>query len=220
MRSGEEIQSALRAFAGQWRGYAGSERGEAQTYLNELIRCYGADRRAVGAEFEDAHTARGIMDMHWPGVCIVEMKAPGQAGRLAEHRKQALDYWRSSDDPAQNRPAPPYVVLCAFQRFEVWEPGRFPSAPRAEFSLDELPERYETLLFLAGTVKSRCLARATRSSQLRRRGSWPSCITRCSGARRRRLRPCVRSSCRWSGACSPRTSGCWRGIRSSGSWRT
>ena len=54
MRSGEEIQSALRAFAGQWRGYAGSERGEAQTYLNELIRCYGADRRAVGAEFEDA----------------------------------------------------------------------------------------------------------------------------------------------------------------------
>ena len=42
MCSGEEIQSALRGFAGQWRGYAGSERGEAQTYLNELIRCYGA----------------------------------------------------------------------------------------------------------------------------------------------------------------------------------
>ena len=43
------------------------------------------------------------------------------------------------------------MVLCAFQRFEVWEPGRFPSAPRAEFSLAELPERYETLLFLTGT---------------------------------------------------------------------
>ena len=42
-------------------------------------------------------------------------------------------------------------MLCAFQRFEVWEPGRFPSAPRADFTLDELPENYEKLLFLAGT---------------------------------------------------------------------
>ena len=79
------------------------------------------------------------------------MKAPRRADKLAEHRKQALDYWHSSDDAAQNRPAPPYVVLCAFQRFEVWEPGRFPSAPRADFTLDELPENYEKLLFLTGT---------------------------------------------------------------------
>lgn len=51
----------------------------------------------------------------------------------------------------QDRAAPPYVVLCAFRRFEVWEPGRFPSAPRAGFILDELPENYEKLLFLTGT---------------------------------------------------------------------
>jgi len=43
------------------------------------------------------------------------------------------------------------VVLCAFQRFEIWEPGRFPSAPRADFILDEPPENYEKLLFLADT---------------------------------------------------------------------
>jgi hypothetical protein len=151
MRSGEEIQSALRKFVAGWREYSGSERGEAQTFLNELIACYGADRRAVGARFEDAHTANGIMDLHWPGRCIVEMKAPHRADKLSEHRKQALDYWHSSDDFASNRAAPPYVVLCAFQRFEVWEPGRFPSAPRADFTIDELPENYEKLLFLAGT---------------------------------------------------------------------
>ncbi|HET9970333.1 MAG TPA: DNA methyltransferase [Streptosporangiaceae bacterium] len=151
MRSGEEIQSALRKFVTRWRDYAGSERGEAQTYLNELIACYGTDRKEAGAEFEDAHTADGIMDMYWPDVCIVEMKAPSQAGKLPEHRKQALDYWHSSDDPGQGRPAPPYVVLCAFQRFEVWEPGRFPSGPRAGFALAELAENYEKLLFLAGT---------------------------------------------------------------------
>jgi hypothetical protein len=151
MRSGEEIQGDLRKFASRWRDYSGSERSEAQTFLNELIKCYGADRKAAGARFEDAHTATGIMDLHWPAVCIVEMKAPHRADKLAEHRKQALDYWHSSDDAAENRAAPSYVVLCAFQRFEIWEPGRFPSAPRADFTLDELPENYEKLLFLAGT---------------------------------------------------------------------
>ena len=151
MRSGEEIQRALGKFAARWRDYSGSERSEAQTFLNELIECYGANRRAVGARFEDAHTATGIMDLFWPEVCIVEMKAPPRAGKLAEHRKQAIDYWRSSDDAARNRPAPPYVALCAFHRFEIWEPGRFPSTPRADFTLDELPENYEKLLFLTGT---------------------------------------------------------------------
>src|SRR6266851_1973570 len=150
MRSGEEIQTALRKFVKRWGDYSGSERGEAQTYLNELLECYGTDRKEV-AEFEDSHTANGIMDMHWPGLCIVEMKAPSQAEKLAEHRKQALDYWHSSDDPAKGRPAPPYVVLCAFSRFEVWEPGRFPSAPRAVFALNDLPENYEKLLFFSGT---------------------------------------------------------------------
>lgn len=150
MFSGEEIQTALRRFADRWGDYAGSERAEAQTFLNELVACYGADRRDAGVRFEDAHTATGIMDMYWPGVCIVEMKAPGRADRLAEHRDQALAYWRSSADPAKDRPAPPYVVLCAFGRFEVWEPGRFPSAPRAMFTLNELSDSYEKLLFLAG----------------------------------------------------------------------
>jgi hypothetical protein len=150
MRSGEEIQNALREFVTRWRDYSGSERGGAQTYLDELVRCFGADRKEV-AEFENAHTTIGIMDMFWPNVCIVEMKAPSQASKLAAHRKQALDYWHSSDDPAEDRPAPPYLVLCAFRRFEVWEPGRFPSGPRADFTLDELPGNYEKLLFFAGT---------------------------------------------------------------------
>ncbi|MGH9091908.1 MAG: DNA methyltransferase [Acidimicrobiales bacterium] len=151
MRSGEEIQADLRRFVMRWRDYAEGERQEAQTFLNELIACYGADRKAVGARFEKARTATGIMDMYWRDRCIVEMKAPRLASKLAEHRTQALDYWRTSSDVASDRPAPPYVVLCAFQRFEIWEPGRFPSAPRADFTLDELPENYEKLLFLAGT---------------------------------------------------------------------
>jgi MmeI, N-terminal domain len=82
LHSGEEIQGALRKFVRRWHDYSDSERSEAQTYLNELIACYGADRKAAGARFEDSHTAHGIMDMYWPGVCIVEMKAPSQVDKL------------------------------------------------------------------------------------------------------------------------------------------
>jgi hypothetical protein len=59
MRSGEEIQGDLREFVARLRDYSSSERGEARTFFNELIHCYGADRKAVGASFEDAHPATG-----------------------------------------------------------------------------------------------------------------------------------------------------------------
>jgi hypothetical protein len=150
MPSGEEIQAALKAFVGRWRDYAGTERAEAQTYLNELLLCYGTDRRAVGAEFEYHRTGAGFMDLHWPEWCIFEMKAPSRASTLSTHYQQVFDYWMSSADDAANKAAARYVVLCAFQRFEVWEPGRFPRSPRAAFTLEELPDRYDALGFLSG----------------------------------------------------------------------
>ncbi len=146
--TGEDIRARLAHFAAHWTLYDGSERSEAQTFLNELLACYGTDRREV-ARFEAPQEGR-FLDMLWPQVCIIEMKAPTQAGRLSQHRQQALDYWRGSADPDRSIPAAPYVVLCAFHRFEVWEPGRFPGAPRASFDLVELPDRYDALLFLAG----------------------------------------------------------------------
>jgi hypothetical protein len=112
--------------------------------------------------FEDAHTSAGIMDLHLPGVVIVEMKAPSQVGRLAAHRAQAFNYWHNSADVATDRPAPQYVVLCTFHEFEVWEPGRFPNAPRATFTLKQLPDRYETLLFLAGPEEEPLFGAASR----------------------------------------------------------
>jgi hypothetical protein len=47
--SGQEIQRNLRAFVRTWTNYRGSERAEAQTFVNELFACYGTDRRAAGA---------------------------------------------------------------------------------------------------------------------------------------------------------------------------
>lgn len=150
MRSGQEIQAALRAFVKEWESYSGGERSEAQTFLNQLFSCYGTDRKAVGARFEDFKSSAGFMDLHWPGQCIIEMKAPSHADVIHDAREQVMRYWRESSVPEKDQPAARWVVICAFHRFEVWEPGRFPSQPRASFDLAELPDRYESLRFLAG----------------------------------------------------------------------
>ncbi|MEJ7892194.1 MAG: DNA methyltransferase [Solirubrobacteraceae bacterium] len=145
----ELIRQNLVAFGEKWSLYQGSERAEAQTFLNELFACYGQDRQAVGARFEEAQHGK-FLDLLWSGICLIEMKRPSEAGKLAAHRQQALDYWRQAADAARNVPAPEWVVLCAFHRFEIWQPGKYPGEPRATFDLVELPDQLDTLLFLAG----------------------------------------------------------------------
>lgn len=150
MRSGEEIRSALVGFAAKWGSYSGSEKAEAQTFLNELFEAYGSNRQTAGALFEDFKSTSGFMDLHWPGVLIVEMKRPSVA--VASARDQIQKYWRESADDDADRPAARWVVICNFHEFEVWEPGRFPSKPRLSFPLSQLPDKYDSLLFLADTT--------------------------------------------------------------------
>ncbi|HMM49077.1 MAG TPA: hypothetical protein PKE32_05635, partial [Miltoncostaeaceae bacterium] len=95
--TGQEIRRRLQVFAARWSVYDRSERAEAQTFLNELLACYGTDRQQV-ATFEEPQAGR-FLDLLWPRVAIVEMKAPKEARRLAKHRPQALDYWRNAADP-------------------------------------------------------------------------------------------------------------------------
>lgn len=146
MRSGAEIEAALGAFVKRWGSYAGSEKSEAQTFLNELFDAYGTDRKAAGAKFEDFKSSAGFMDLHWPGHLIVEMKKPGVP--LAKADDQRIRYWQESSDAAEGVPAARWVVLCNFHEFEVWEPGRFPKEPRLRLTLDQLPDRFEAFLFL------------------------------------------------------------------------
>jgi len=107
----------------------------------------------AGARFEEfgvRDEGSGFMDLFWQDVAIIEMKAPNQSRRLDQHRAQALDYWRNSANQAEGVAAPPYLVLCSFQQFEVWQPGKFPNAPVDVFALTDLPDRVESLLLLAG----------------------------------------------------------------------
>lgn len=146
MRSGAEVERALHAFVKRWKNYDGSERAEAQTFLNDLFAAYGTNRRDVGALFEDFKSSAGFMDLHWPGELIVEMKKPGVPLEKADD--QRIRYWQESSDATKEIPAARYVVLCNFHEFEIWEPGRFPKEPRLRLRLEELPDRVEALMFL------------------------------------------------------------------------
>jgi hypothetical protein len=146
VRSGAEIEEALESFVRKWRDFTGSERAEAQTFLNELFAAYGTDRREIGALFEDFKASAGFLDLHWPGTLIVEMKKPGVP--LEKANDQRIRYWQESSDPENDIPAARWVVLCNFREFEVWEPGRFPNHPRIRFGIDQLPDHYDALLFL------------------------------------------------------------------------
>jgi len=64
--TGEEIRARLQAFAARWSVYEGSERGEAQTFLNELFECYGASREKVGTC--EQRQAGGFVDLIRPEV--------------------------------------------------------------------------------------------------------------------------------------------------------
>lgn len=151
MRNGEEVQAALRALVKRWQDFAGSERAEGQTFLNELVDCYGLDRQAAGMLFEHyIPVVAGFMDMFWPGRALVEMKAPSRTTRLEDAQPQAERYWRSSAAPDGSYPAVRYVVLCSFQRLLVWDMHQDPSRPAANLALTELPEHYEALGFLLG----------------------------------------------------------------------
>ncbi len=155
-----EIRAELVELVDRWKDYDGTEKAASQTFLNQLVSAFtGApDAMAAGARFEefgDRNEGSGFMDLYWPDVAIIEMKAPSRTKNLHKDRAQVYDYWRNSADPLTKTEAPPYLVLCSFQRFEIWHPRLYPLrepdySPLAAFSLEELPDQVESLLFLAG----------------------------------------------------------------------
>jgi len=154
-RSIEDIRLALTELKKRWADYSGTERAASQTFLNQLVSAYTGepDAMAAGARFEEfgvRDEGSGFMDLYWQDVTIIEMKAPSQSRRLDQHRTQALDYWSNSDNLEAGIKAPPHLVLCSIQQFEVWQPGQHPRNPVDVFSLADLPDRVESLLFLAG----------------------------------------------------------------------
>jgi hypothetical protein len=143
-----EIRDRLTAFAARWSSRAGDERKEGQQFLIELLECYGVDWHSSPHVFEHTYEDGSRADLLWPGKLLVEMKSASHSEQLESHLPQAKGYWEQSGDAAHDVPRPRFMILCSFQRLKIYELGAFGDSPRAELSLDELPERLEVLDFL------------------------------------------------------------------------
>jgi SAM-dependent methyltransferase len=132
----DELKTSLAAFVKFARTLKGDEKSESQTFLNEFFRALGHDNAvAAGATFEfrvakkpgsaqlellkgePAVKAKGgkkFADLLWPDRVLIEMKSRGQ--HLEKHYDQAFEYW-THIVPKR----PPYVILCNFDEFWIYD---------------------------------------------------------------------------------------------------
>ena len=140
-------RESLEAFV-SWVGthIAGDEKGEAQPYLDAFFRALGHDGvKEAGASFEvRVPKAEGkgkkFADLLWPGRVLIEMKKRGTD--LKKHFRQALDYW------IWITPKPPYVILCNFDEFWIYDFNNQMDSPLDVVRVEDLPKRWGPLAFL------------------------------------------------------------------------
>lgn len=147
--STEEIKGNLTEFAVRWKAKQGYEKGEAQQFQLEFFSCFGSEV-AEKVRFEEHKSGVGFVDGLIDDLVIVEMKSATEANKLEKHRKQVFDYWQGLSDLESGKASPPWVILCAFTRFEIWQPGKFPNEPRLTLDLDDLPANFDAFSFLLG----------------------------------------------------------------------
>ena len=144
-----DIRSRAGTFVAQWREAEGYERGEAQSFVRDLLRVFGITRSTAAVYEKRAQRAstgqRGYIDALISGTALIEMKSAG--ADLVKAEAQALDYIESLTEHER----PDFVITSDFRTFrlldltaETGEDGLL------EFPLEELPSHVEDLMFLAG----------------------------------------------------------------------
>jgi hypothetical protein len=132
------------------KNVTGDEKGQAQIFLERLFLAFGQpgcldvggtpEFRVRKATEDGGGTS--FADYVWKPVVLVEMKKRG--ADLQKHYRQAFDYWTRL---VPNRPR--YVVLSNFDEFRVYDFETQMDAPVDTVTLDELPDRFGALVFLA-----------------------------------------------------------------------
>jgi len=115
------IEQRLRKFVEWWREHIrGDEKGEAQIFLDHLMRAFGhAGAIEAGGRYgtrvrrrRNGKTTVSFADYLIPKRVLIEMKKRGE--NLKKHYVQLEEYWKSLD--GQIRPR--YALLCNFD--EIW----------------------------------------------------------------------------------------------------
>ncbi|RCS80207.1 DNA methyltransferase [Brachybacterium alimentarium] len=144
-----DVRSRAGAFVAQWRDAEGYERGEAQSFVRDLLRVFGITRSGAALYEKRAQRAstggQGYIDALISGTALIEMKSTG--ADLAKAEAQALDYMESLTEHER----PDFVITSNFKHFRLLDlAADSPETELLEFPLEELPAHVEDLMFLAG----------------------------------------------------------------------
>lgn len=140
-------ERAFHEFAEFAAKLAGDEKSEAQLFLIHLLEAFSHDGKNLpeGSTFEYRvrfpNDRTKFADFVWPGRVLIEMKSRG--AKLSQHYQQTFDYWLNL---VPHRP--PYVVLCNFDEFWVYDFNTQLNEPVDRLKLAELPARHAALNFL------------------------------------------------------------------------
>jgi hypothetical protein len=125
----------------------GDEKSEAQTFLFHLLEAFNHDANTLpeGCTFEYRVRFPGdrtkFADLVWPGRVLIEMKSRGE--KLSRHYQQTFDYWLNL---VPHRP--PYVVLCNFEEFWIYDFNTQLQEPLERVPVKEIVSRHSALNFL------------------------------------------------------------------------
>ncbi len=143
-----DLPAALEKFVSFAQSLKGDEKGEAPIYLNALFQAFGHDGTQQAGATHEHRIAKGagakgknFADLLWPQRVLFEMKSRGV--KLERHYDQAFDYWTHI---VPHRP--PYVVLCNFDEFWIYDFNQQLFDPVDKIKLADLPQRWSALAFL------------------------------------------------------------------------
>jgi hypothetical protein len=151
-----EHKQRLQAFVAWWRQHIqGDEKGEAQTFVSELMKAFGhAGALEAGGRLEtrvrrkrSGRASVAFADYVLPGKVLIEMKKRGE--NLGKHYDQLEEYWKN----LENKPR--YALLCNFDDIWIYDfPTQFYD-PVDRIRIEDLPERAAALEFLIpGSTKT------------------------------------------------------------------
>ncbi len=133
----------------QWRaeGETATERRYAQQFWSGLLRCFGIIPERINLFEQDATRAstgrRGWIDFFMAGVAIGEAKSLGVD--LDDAVEQINDYLRGGIAQTE---WPKYAIATNFEQLRVLRLDG--TEPEVRFTLEQLPQHYDTLKFLIG----------------------------------------------------------------------
>lgn len=153
----DAIRSQLNSFVSHWRpridewkatNKKHTEKSHAQQFWSDLLRCFGIIPERIDLFERDAARAStgggGYIDLFWSGVVLGEAKSLG--ADLSKAFDQALDYLAGGSIGQHEWPK--FVLVSDFEYIQLTKLGE--DSWTQTFTIDELPDRIDQLIFLTG----------------------------------------------------------------------